>query len=57
MVEAMKHKKQEEIPENERWLHTAEARARLDAALEWHYRHRQRESDLGELSRKILKGS
>ena len=56
MAEAMKRKKKQEIPENERWLHTPEARARLDAALEWSHRHPRRESDLGALGRKVLKG-
>lgn len=44
------------IPDNELWLHTPEARARLDAALEWSHRHPRRESDLGALGRKVLKG-
>ena len=44
------------IPDNELWLHTPEARARLDAALEWSDRHPRRESDMGALGRKVLKG-
>ena len=43
------------IPDNERWLHTPEAKASLDEALEWSDKTKRSESDLAALSRKIRK--
>ncbi|HET9209268.1 MAG TPA: hypothetical protein VFR03_02655 [Thermoanaerobaculia bacterium] len=42
------------IPENERWLHEPEVRAKLDRALAWAAANPPRETDLDELERKIL---
>jgi len=44
------------IPDNELWLHTPEAKASLDRALEYSDRTERSESDLAALSRKIRKG-
>lgn len=41
------------IPDNERWLHTPEARSDLDKALELSNRTERSESDLNALARKI----
>ncbi|HXJ40477.1 MAG TPA: DUF2080 family transposase-associated protein [Bryobacteraceae bacterium] len=41
------------IPDNEMWLHTPEARASLDAALEWSGKTERRPSDLAALTRKL----
>ena len=41
------------IPDNERWLHTPEARSDLDKALEISTRTERSESDLNSLARKI----
>lgn len=43
------------VPDSERWLHTPEARASLDAALAWSEGHPRGESDLGALGRKARK--
>jgi hypothetical protein len=42
------------IPDNERWLHEPEVRAKLDRALAWAAANPPRETDLDELERKIL---
>jgi hypothetical protein len=42
------------IPENERWLHEPEVRAKLDRALAWAAANPPRETDLDELEKKIL---
>ena len=44
------------IPDNELWLHTPEAKAHLDKALEYSARTKRAESDLPALVRKIRKG-
>jgi Putative transposon-encoded protein (DUF2080) len=41
------------IPDNERWLHTPEARSDLDKALEFSSRTERSESDLNSVARKI----
>jgi hypothetical protein len=45
-----------QIPENERWLHEPEVKAKLDRALAWAAANPPRETDLEELERKILAG-
>ena len=44
------------IPDSEMWLHTPEARASLDRALEWSEKTARSASDLGALGRKARKG-
>jgi hypothetical protein len=44
------------IPDNERWLHEPETKAKLDRALAWAAKNPPRETDLDELERKILGG-
>lgn len=44
------------IPDNERWLHTPEAKASLDRALEWASQHEPAESDLAKLARRARRG-
>src|ERR1700679_439985 len=43
------------IPDNEIWLHSADARDSLDKALEWSERNPRAESDLKSVTRKIRK--
>jgi predicted nucleotidyltransferase len=42
------------IPDNERWLHEPEVKAKLDRALAWAAENPPRETDLDELEKKIL---
>jgi hypothetical protein len=42
------------IPDDELWLHTPEAKARLDRALEWSASHARSETDLPAIGRKIM---
>lgn len=44
-----------EIPENERWLHTPEMKAKLRQAEEWLRTHPPAETDLDELLARALK--
>jgi hypothetical protein len=44
------------IPDNELWLHTPEAKASLDRALEWAVAHPPRQSDLKALRRRVMRG-
>ena len=44
------------IPDNEMYLHTPEAKARLDRALEWAMTHPPRQSNLKALARKVMRG-
>jgi hypothetical protein len=44
------------IPDNELWLHTPEAKASLDRALEWAAAHPPRQSDLKALRRRVMRG-
>jgi len=44
------------IPENELWLHTPSASARLDRAVEWAERNPPAKSDLARLGRKLSRG-
>ena len=41
------------IPDDELWLHTPEARTRLDRALDWSASHPRSETDLKAVARKI----
>ncbi len=43
------------IPDNELWLHSAEVRGSLGAALEWSARNPRAESDLKALAGKVRK--
>lgn len=43
-----------EIPENERWLHTPEMKAKLLRAQEWLRTHPPKETDLDELELEAL---
>ena len=43
------------IPDNELWLHSAEARENLDKALEWSARSSRAETDLRSMTRKVRK--
>lgn len=45
-----------QIPDNERWLHEPEVKAKLDRALAWAAENPPRETDLDELEKKILGG-
>jgi hypothetical protein len=40
------------IPDDEMWLHTPQARANLDRAVEWSASHSRAESDLSALAKK-----
>ena len=42
------------IPDTEKWLHTPEAKAKLDRALEWAARNPPRETNLAELEARLL---
>lgn len=42
------------IPENERWLHEPEVRAKLDRAIAWAEANPLHETDLDELEERIL---
>jgi len=44
------------IPDNEMYLHTREAKAKLDRALEWSMTHPRRQSDLKALARRVMRG-
>jgi hypothetical protein len=44
------------IPDNERWLHEPEVKAKLERALAWAAANPPHETDLDELERKILGG-
>jgi hypothetical protein len=44
------------IPDSEMWLHTPEAKASLDRALEWSDKTDRAETDLAALGRKTRKG-
>jgi hypothetical protein len=44
-----------EIPENERWLHTPEMKAKLLRAQEWLRTHPPKETDLDELEALVAK--
>lgn len=44
------------IPDSEMYLHTPEAKARLDRALEWSANHPRRPSDLKTLARRVKRG-
>jgi hypothetical protein len=44
------------IPDNELWLHTPEAKAKLDRALEWSATHPRKQSDLKALQKRIMRG-
>lgn len=44
------------IPDSEMWLHTPEAKASLDRALEWSDKTDRAETDLTALGRKTRKG-
>jgi hypothetical protein len=46
-------KTEQVIPDDELWLHTPEARASLDEALEWSATHPRQETDLKAIARKI----
>lgn len=41
------------IPENEMWLHTPEAKKKLDAAIHWLSTHPSTDSDLEQAARKF----
>lgn len=41
------------IPDNELWLHTGNAKADLDHALEWSASHARAETDLGAMASKL----
>jgi hypothetical protein len=41
------------IPDDELWLHTPEARKRLDRALDWSASHPRSETDLKAVARKV----
>jgi hypothetical protein len=43
------------IPDNELWLHTPEAKAKIDRGLAWLATHDTKESDLDELERRLKK--
>ena len=45
------------IPNNERWLHTPEAKAQLDEALAWAAANPPRETDLNELEESLAHGA
>jgi hypothetical protein len=42
------------IPESERWLHTPEAKAKIDEGLAWIRQNPPRETDLDELEERLL---
>lgn len=44
------------IPDNELWLHTPDAKERLDRAFEWSARTERAETDLNKLSRRVRAG-
>lgn len=44
------------IPDNERWLHEPEVKARLDRAIEWTETTEPAETDLGELEERLKLG-
>ena len=44
------------IPDNGLWLHTPEAKASLDRALEWSAMHRPQQTDLKALRRRVMRG-
>ena len=41
------------VPDDELWLHTPEARANLDRALEWSESHPRSETDLKAVARRV----
>jgi hypothetical protein len=41
------------IPDNELWLHTPEAKARIDQGLAWLQTHEPKETDLDGLERRL----
>jgi hypothetical protein len=41
------------VPDDELWLHTPEARASLDRALDWSASHARSETDLAAMARKV----
>ena len=43
------------IPDSELWLHTPEAKAKIDRGLAWLEAHETKESDLDELERRLKK--
>jgi hypothetical protein len=43
------------IPDRELWLHTPEAKAKIDRGLAWLAKHEPKESDLDELERRLKK--
>lgn len=43
------------IPDNEMWLHTTEAKAKLDRALSWAARNPPRQTDLKALEHRVKK--
>lgn len=43
------------IPDNEKWLHAPEAKAKLDRALEWAALNPSRETDLAEFEALVRK--
>ena len=44
------------IPDNEMYLHTPEAKAKLDKGLKWAMAHPPRQSDLKALARRVKRG-
>jgi hypothetical protein len=42
------------VPDNELWLHEPEVKAKLDRALAWAAAHPPRETDLEELTKRLL---
>lgn len=42
------------IPDNEKWLHAPEVKAKLDRALEWAATHPGADTDLDALEKKLL---
>lgn len=45
------------IPDNERWLHEPDVKARLDRAMEWAANTPPADSDLDELEERLNRGS
>jgi hypothetical protein len=43
------------IPDNERWLHTQEAKTRLKEAFDWFETHPPQETDIEDLTRKLAR--
>jgi hypothetical protein len=42
------------VPENERWLHAPEVKAKIEEGLEWMRQNPPRETDLDELEERLL---